>query len=144
MVDLEYVSALVRCEQATDVTKTTTMRPSEIQFLAVYGTLRRRCQFRQGYLVTRSLKFFGQGLLRGLRLAQCGYPAILEQPGLVHVELFRVLQESIWPILDRYEGYKPEIGSYSLFIRKAVVLVRPRICAWVYFIGREIPRGRPV
>jgi gamma-glutamylcyclotransferase (GGCT)/AIG2-like uncharacterized protein YtfP len=119
-----------------------TIRPSEVGFLAVYGTLRRRSQSREGYLIGSGLQFYGYGLLRGLRFVQCGYPAVVEQPGLVQVEIFRVLHESIWPILDRYEGCKPEIGRNSLFIRKAVALVRPAISAWVYFLGREIPRGR--
>jgi gamma-glutamylcyclotransferase (GGCT)/AIG2-like uncharacterized protein YtfP len=77
-------------------------------------------------------------------LAQRGYPAVLEQPGLVQVEIFQVLRDSIWPILDCYEGYNHEIGRNSLFIRKVVALVRPRIYAWVYFLGQEIPRGRPI
>lgn len=118
--------------------------PSEVKFLAVYGTLRRRNLSQQGYSVQSGLKFVCCGLVRGLRLAQCGYPAVLEQPGLVPVEIFQVLRDSIWPIIDRYEGYHHEIGRNSLFIRKAVGLVRPRIRAWVYFLGQEIPRGRPI
>jgi gamma-glutamylcyclotransferase (GGCT)/AIG2-like uncharacterized protein YtfP len=121
-----------------------TIRPSEVGFLAVYGTLRRRSHSRQGYLVESGLKFYGYGLLRGLQLEQRGYPAVLEQPGLVQIEIFQVLREAIWPILDRYEGYNPKIGRNSLFIRKAVALVRPQIFAWVYFLGQEIPRGRPI
>jgi gamma-glutamylcyclotransferase (GGCT)/AIG2-like uncharacterized protein YtfP len=121
-----------------------TKRPSEVGFLAAYGTLRRRSQFRRGYSVGSGLKFAGWGLLRGIGFAQCGYPAVLEQPGLVQVEIFQVLSDSIWPILDRYEGYNDQVGRNSLFVRKAVALVQPRIYAWVYFLGQEIPRGRPL
>ena len=115
---------------------------SEVEFLAVYGTLRRRNLSRRGYAVQSGLKFVCCGLLRGLWLTQCGYPAVLEQPGLVQVEIFQVLRDSVWPILDRYEGYDHQIGRNSLFIRKTVALARPRIHAWVYFLGREIPRGQ--
>jgi hypothetical protein len=121
-----------------------TIQPSEVRFFASYGTLRRRSQWRQGYFVGTCLKFFGYGVLRGLRLGQRGYPAVLEEPGFVQVEIFRVLHDSVWPILDRYEGYVPEIGTNSLFIRKAVPLVRPQIYAWVYFLGPNIPRGQPI
>ena len=114
----------------------------DVRFFASYGTLRRRSQWRQGYFVGTCLKFFGYGVLRGLCLSLRGYPAVLEQPGFVRVEIFRVLHESVWPILDRYEGYDPEIGKNSLFIRKAVALVRPQIYAWVYFLGQNIPRGQ--
>jgi gamma-glutamylcyclotransferase (GGCT)/AIG2-like uncharacterized protein YtfP len=120
------------------------MQLSDVPFLASYGTLRRHSQWRQGYFVGTCLKFFGYGVLRGLRLAQRAYPAVLEQPGFVEVEIFRVLRESVWPILDRYEGYDPEIGKNSLFVRKAVALVRPQIYAWVYFLGQHIPRGQPI
>jgi gamma-glutamylcyclotransferase (GGCT)/AIG2-like uncharacterized protein YtfP len=112
-------------------------------YLVAYGTLRRRSQYRLGYSVGSCLKFYGYGLLRGLRFAQREYPAVLEQqPGLVQVEIFRVLNESVWAILDRYEGYDPRIGKQSLFVRKAVALVRPRIYAWVYFLGTGLPHGR--
>jgi len=115
---------------------------SDVAYLVAYGTLRRRSQYRLGHAVGSCLKFYGYGLLRGFRLAQRGYPAVLEQPGLVRVEIFRVLNESIWAILDRYEGYDPRIGKNSLFVRKAVALVRPRIYAWVYFSGGGLRHGR--
>ena len=75
---------------------------------------------------------------------QNGYPAVLEQPGLVPVEIFRFRSERVWEELDRYEGYQRELGYRSLFYRKEVSLLRPGIRAWVYFLGREIPRGRQV
>jgi gamma-glutamylcyclotransferase (GGCT)/AIG2-like uncharacterized protein YtfP len=118
------------------VIRTENTKPEfDVPYLVAYGTLRRRSQYRLGYSVNACLKFYGYGLLRGLRLAQREYPAVLEQPGLVRVEIFRVLNESVWAILDRYEGYDPRIGKNSLFVRKAVALVRPRISAWVYFSG---------
>jgi hypothetical protein len=75
-------------------------------------------------------------------LAHPEYPTVLEQTGIVQVEIFRVLNESVWAILDRYEGYDPRIGKHSLFVRKAVVLLRPRIYAWVYFLGADLRHGR--
>ena len=114
----------------------------DVPYLVAYGTLRRRSQYRLGHSVGSYLKFYGYGLLRGLRLAQREYPVVLERPGLVQVEIFRVLNESVWAILDRYEGYDPRIGKNSLFVRKAVALVRPRIYAWVYFLGPDLRHGR--
>jgi len=123
-------------------TNTDRTRPEfNAPYLVAYGTLRRRSQYRLGYSVGSRLKFYGYGLLRGLRFVQREYPAVLEQPGLVRVEIFQVLNESVWAILDRYEGYDPTIGKHSLFVRKAVALVRPRIYAWVYFGGRACVLG---
>jgi len=116
--------------------------PSFDSFLAVYGSLRRRSLAKQRFFVLRNLQFYGHGILRGLFLIQNGYPAVLEQPGQVRVEIFRVNGEGILEELDRYEGYLPALGSRSLFYRKEVDLVRPEIRAWVYFLGREVPRGR--
>ena len=116
--------------------------PSSDSFLAVYGSLRRRSLAKQRFFVLRDLQFYGHGILRGLLLIQNGYPAVLEQSGHVHVEIFRVEGEGILEELDRYEGYLPALGSRSLFYRKAVYLIRPDIRVWVYFLGREVPRGR--
>jgi gamma-glutamylcyclotransferase (GGCT)/AIG2-like uncharacterized protein YtfP len=111
-------------------------------FLAVYGSLRRRTLARQGFLVVQSLRFHGHGVLRGRLFIQNGYPGVVEQPGLVRVEVYRVLSESVWEILDRYEGYREALGYHSLFYRKEVNLLRPEIRASVYFLGRGTPRGK--
>jgi gamma-glutamylcyclotransferase (GGCT)/AIG2-like uncharacterized protein YtfP len=111
-------------------------------FLAVYGSLRRRSLARQGFFVLRSLRFHTHGVARGLLFNQNGYPGVLEQPGLVRVEVYRVLSEQVWDILDRYEGYRPSLGARALFYRKEVTLLRPGVRASVYFLGRETPRGK--
>jgi gamma-glutamylcyclotransferase (GGCT)/AIG2-like uncharacterized protein YtfP len=116
--------------------------PYSDSFLAVYGSLRRRSLAKQCFFVRRNLEFYGYGILRGLLLIQNGYPAVLEQSGQVRVEIFRLEDKAIWEELDRYEGYRPALGSRSLFYRKEVDLLRPEIRAWIYFLGREVPRGR--
>jgi len=118
------------------------MQPSESSLLAVYGSLRRRSLTKQPFFVLQDLQFYGYGVLRGLLLIQNGYPAVLEQSGLTRVEIFRLGSERVWEVLDRYEGCQPELGYRSLFYRKVVNLLRPEIRAWVYFLGREVPRGR--
>jgi gamma-glutamylcyclotransferase (GGCT)/AIG2-like uncharacterized protein YtfP len=118
------------------------MGPPDATFLAVYGSLRRRSLAKQGSVVMRGLRFHTHGLMRGLLFRQNGYPAVLEQPGLVKVEIYRVLNETVWDLLDRYEGYQHSLGFRALFYRKEVTLVRPAIRASVYFLGREIPRGK--
>ena len=120
------------------------MTPADPSFLAVYGTLRRRSLAKQRFFFLKDLQFYGYGVLRGLLLIQNGYPAVLEQSGLVRVEIFRLGSRGAWEALDRYEGYQPELGYRSLFYRKRVSLLQPRIRAWVYFLGREVPRGRQI
>jgi gamma-glutamylcyclotransferase (GGCT)/AIG2-like uncharacterized protein YtfP len=107
--------------------------------LAVYGSLRRRSLAKQGSVVLRSLRFHTHGLMRGLLFRQNGYPAVLEQPGLVKVEIYRVLCETVWDFLDRYEGYQHSLGYRALFYRKEVTLLRPAIRASVYFLENVRP-----
>jgi gamma-glutamylcyclotransferase (GGCT)/AIG2-like uncharacterized protein YtfP len=118
------------------------MPSPDCSFLAVYGSLRRRSLAKQGFFILRNLRFHGHGVLRGLLFTQNGYPGVLEQPGLVRVEIYRVLSETVWEILDRYEGYRPSLGTRALFYRKEVPLLRPELRVTVYFLGREIPRGK--
>jgi gamma-glutamylcyclotransferase (GGCT)/AIG2-like uncharacterized protein YtfP len=118
------------------------MPTSDLNFLAVYGSLRRRSLAKQGYFVLQNLRFYGHGTIRGLLFVQNGYPAVLEQPGLVRVEVYRVLSEKVWEILDRYEGFHRSLAAHSLFYRKKVALLHPKIRASVYFLGKEIPRGK--
>jgi gamma-glutamylcyclotransferase (GGCT)/AIG2-like uncharacterized protein YtfP len=118
------------------------MPSANLSYLAVYGSLRRRSLAKQGFFVLRQLRFHGHGILRGRLFIQNGYPGVLEQPGLVRVEVYRVLSETVWEFLDRYEGYRPAQGARSLFYRKEVALLRPKLRASVYFLGREIPRGK--
>ena len=119
------------------------MECARATFFAAYGSLRRRGLARQGHAVVQGLRFYGYGLLRGLGFVQRGYPGVIEQPGIVVVEVYAVLDEVVWEILDRYEGYNPAIGTRAHFYRKQVKLLRPEICASVYFLGRDIPRGLP-
>ena len=118
------------------------MPSPDCSFLAVYGSLRRRSLAKQGFFVLRNLRFHGHGVLRGILFIQNGYPGVLEQPGLVRVEIYRVLSATVWEILDRYEGFKSSLGTRALFYRKEVLLLRPELRASVYFLGREIPRGK--
>ena len=113
-----------------------------LSFLAVYGSLRRRSLARQGFFILRNLRFHTHGVARGLLFNQNGYPGVLEQPGLVRVEVYRVLSEEVWDVLDRDEGCRPSLGARALFYRKEVNLLRPGIRASIYFLGREIPRGK--
>jgi gamma-glutamylcyclotransferase (GGCT)/AIG2-like uncharacterized protein YtfP len=116
--------------------------PSADSYLAVYGSLRRRSLAKQGFSVLQKLQFRGHGILRGLLFIQKGYPGVVERPGLVRVEIYRVLSETVWETLDHYEGYHSSLGVRSFFYRKEVTLLRPQLRASVYFLGREIPRGK--
>ena len=110
-------------------------------FLAVYGTLRRRSVFQKSPWAAARLRFFGCGLIRGRLFWQRTYPALVQGPGIAQVELFWIADPNVLSNLDQYEGFEPTDPRSSLFIRREVLLLNPRVWAWTYFLGPEIPRG---
>jgi gamma-glutamylcyclotransferase (GGCT)/AIG2-like uncharacterized protein YtfP len=112
--------------------------------LAVYGSLRRAFLARRGFWIAHRLRFHGFGTLRGRLFWQDGYPGLVDWAGVVPVELFVVTDPALWPVLDSYEGYLLGNRRHSLFFRKQILLRQPSLCAYVYYLGDRIPRGRPV
>jgi gamma-glutamylcyclotransferase (GGCT)/AIG2-like uncharacterized protein YtfP len=110
-------------------------------FLAVYGTLRRRSIFHKLPVVAARLQFFSCGLVGGRLFWQRTYPALIQDRGIAQVELFRIVDPSVLGDLDRYEGFDPSNLRASLFIRNQILLLNPRVRAWVYFLNRQIPPG---
>ena len=110
-------------------------------FLAVYGTLRRRSIFHKLPVVAARLQFFSCGLVGGRLFWQRTYPALIQDRGIAQVELFRIVDPSVLGDLDRYEGFDPSNLRASLFVRNQILLLNPPVRAWVYFLNRQIPRG---
>jgi gamma-glutamylcyclotransferase (GGCT)/AIG2-like uncharacterized protein YtfP len=112
--------------------------------LAVYGTLRRRSIFYKLPVAVSRLQFVGFGQVKGRLFWQRTFPALIEDRGIAEVELFEILDPKIWRDLDFYEGFDPTNVRASLFIRRRVLTLNPRVWAWVYFLNRTIPRGAPI
>ena len=109
--------------------------------LAVYGTLRRRSIYRQLPMAASRLQIFTYGLIGGRLFWQRTYPALIQDRGIAQVELFRIVDPDVFGDLDRYEGFDPSNLRASLFVRTQVLLLNPRVRAWVYFLNLQIPRG---
>src|SRR5580700_10644127 len=114
---------------------------SRCDFLAVYGTLRRRSIFNRLPVAVSRLHFVGYGRIRGRLFWQRTFPALIEDRGIARVELVRIDDPKVWPYLDSYEGFDPTNLQCSLFIRKKVLLLNPQLIAWAYFLNQGIPRG---
>lgn len=114
---------------------------SRCDFLAAYGTLRRRSLFNRLPLAASRLHFVGYGRIRGRLFWQRAFPAVVQDRGIVGVELFQIVDPSVWGDLDFYEGFDPINLGASLFIRRQVLLLNPRLWAWGYFLGSQMPRG---
>jgi gamma-glutamylcyclotransferase (GGCT)/AIG2-like uncharacterized protein YtfP len=120
------------------------METGKNEFLGVYGTLRRRSLFQRGPRISAKLRFFGSGQIRGKLFWQGDFPAAVPGRGIIPVEIFQILDSTIWNDLDRYEGCDFADESSSLFHRKKVPLLRPVITVWVYFLGHRQFRGKPL
>jgi gamma-glutamylcyclotransferase (GGCT)/AIG2-like uncharacterized protein YtfP len=120
------------------------MRHPVCDLLAVYGTLRRRSLCHKLPRAASRLQFFCYGVIRGRVFWQRAFPAVVEDPGMAAVEIYRVVDPNVIGALDFYEGFDPENPRASLFVRRQVLLLNPRLRAWVYFLNRNIPLGREV
>jgi hypothetical protein len=68
---------------------------------------------------------------------------VVEGAGIVCVEVFLVLDSTVWDKLDRYEGCCLPHEPSSLFYRQKVRLLQPSLIVWVYFLGHRQVRGKP-
>jgi gamma-glutamylcyclotransferase (GGCT)/AIG2-like uncharacterized protein YtfP len=114
---------------------------SRCDFLAVYGTLRRRSIFNRLPVAVSRLHFVGYGRIRGRLFWQRAFPALIQERGVARVELIQIRDPKVWPELDFYEGFDPTNLQCSLFIRKKVLLLNPRLIVWTYFLNQGIPHG---
>lgn len=113
-------------------------------WLACYGTLRRRSLYaRTNHAAAGRLQFWGCGLVCGRLHWQRAYPALVNEPGLVRVEIYRVNDPAAFVWLDAYEGYVPDCPARSLFLRRLTPLHRPRLRVWVYHLNAALKRFGP-
>jgi len=111
------------------------------EFLGVYGTLRRRSLFQRGPEISAKLRFFCYGQIRGKLFCQGIYPAAVPGCGIIPVEVFLILDPTVWNDLDRYEGCDSAHEPSSVFYRQKVRLLRPSLIVWIYFLGHRQVRG---
>jgi gamma-glutamylcyclotransferase (GGCT)/AIG2-like uncharacterized protein YtfP len=113
--------------------------PCKSCWLACYGTLRRRSLYaRTNHAVAGQLQFRGYGLAYGRLHWQRSYPALVSEPGLVPVEIYRLNDPALFAWLDAYEGYAPGWPARSLFLRRLTLLHRPRSWVWLYRLNPSL------
>lgn len=89
-------------------------------------------------LIKDKLELIGPCLVQG-ELYECGdYPALLKGKRSIEGELFKIIDESVMPILDEYEATDNNHPDLAGFTRERVELIKPSVMAWVYFYDGKL------
>jgi gamma-glutamylcyclotransferase (GGCT)/AIG2-like uncharacterized protein YtfP len=93
--------------------------------------------------LSKSLTFVGPCQING-RLVDLGsYPGLIVGDGIVEAELYEVTDDAVFRRLDPFEGYDPRYLRTSLYVRRRVRLVNPRLDAWAFFYNQDV-EGKPI
>lgn len=114
------------------------------ELLAVYGTLMTGQAYSGRPDVEALMRPVGPCRIAGTLYSTGEYPWLVAGEGRVSGELFEVLDESTFAILDAYEaeGRHTEEGA-GTYERRHVRLLEPDVDAWVYVWVGE-PVGEPI
>ena len=122
---------------------------TESAYLFVYGTLRSGADTEWAHLLANRAERVGVGRVRGSMFQLDGYPGIVLPPGgndWVTGDLYRIDNpESVWPVLDEYEGCAPNDPLPHEFERRMVQVRKEdgsRVNAWAYVYRLETT-GKP-
>lgn len=114
--------------------------PADCRLIAFYGSLLSPFPTQERLGVDQALERLGPCRLRGRLLDLGAYPGLVEGPGLVRGELYRLADPAALAVLDGFEGYRPEDPGGSEYLRRAEELAEPAVTAWVYRL-RQAPAG---
>ena len=118
---------------------------STIEYLFVYGTLRRDVTPSKHALLAEWVEWVAYATLQGRLYEVAGYPgAVLsaEAPSEIVIkgELFRILDSAaLWPILDDYEECSVHVEQPHEYLRQRVWVQtdqKQAVQAWTYLYNR--------
>ena len=112
-------------------------RPAD--HLVFYGTLMSAFDTLDELGVREQLRLVGTCTLAG-RLYDMGeWPSLVLGGGIVHGELFELLDAGVFEKLDPFEECYPADPLRSRYRREIVALVEPVARAWVYVANEPVP-----
>jgi gamma-glutamylcyclotransferase (GGCT)/AIG2-like uncharacterized protein YtfP len=111
------------------------------RLIALYGTLR-DANVRRELGLTGRVRRLGRCRLQGVMHDLGPYPALAEGKGVVHGELFELLDGSVLAAMDAYEEFDAARPKLSAYIRVRVRLTDPDLECWIYRYNRSL-RGVP-
>lgn len=116
------------------------MNPAELEYLFLYGTLRKALKHPLLKVLNKHAFFMGHGVCRGKLLNLGKYPGAIPSGNsgdVVYGEVYGLKDpEIILGILDRYEGCSPKDPQPGEFTRQSENILLStglRLQAWMYF-----------
>jgi len=111
------------------------------RLIALYGTL---CDanVRRELGLTGRVRRLGRCRLQGVLHDLGPYPALAEGKGVVHGELFELMDGGVLAVMDAYEAFDAARPKLSDYIRVRVRLTDPDVECWIYRYNRPL-RGVP-
>ena len=111
------------------------------RLIGLYGTLRDAALRRSLGLAGR-VRRLGRFRLEAIMYDLGPYPALGPGKGVVHGELYEVLDPGVFAIMDAFEEFDPARPKLSRYLRERWRLMDPDVECWVYRYNRPV-RGLP-
>jgi gamma-glutamylcyclotransferase (GGCT)/AIG2-like uncharacterized protein YtfP len=122
-----------------------------IEFIFVYGTLRRETATNMNDVLIRYSDYFSAGYLQGKLYEVNGYPAAIESNNpqdKVYGEIYKIRNSCLLlPELDTYEECTQQFPEPHEYIRKKLTITLfdgSYISAWVYIFNHNVENLIPI
>ncbi|MBU3915997.1 gamma-glutamylcyclotransferase [bacterium] len=117
----------------------------DLEFIFVYGTLRREFSTNTRQILVRHCEYFSDGHLRGKLYEVDGYPGVIESDNTedkVFGELYKIIRgDQVLPQLDDYEQCAAKFPQPHEYLRKKLpisVADGGEVTAWVYVFNHDV------
>lgn len=122
-----------------------------VEFIFVYGTLRKEISNNMNALLARYSDYFSDGYLQGKLYEVNGYPAAIESNNpqdKVYGEIYKMRNSDLLlPELDAYEECTRQFPTPHEYIRKKLIITlcdANKVRAWVYIFNHNIQNLTPI
>lgn len=116
-----------------------------IEFIFVYGTLRKKMASSMYHLLAGHCEYFSDGYMQGKLYEVNGYPAAIEshsKQDKVHGEIYRIVDaDLLLAKLDEYEECTDKFPEPHEYIRKNLAITLSdggSVMAWVYIFNHDV------
>lgn len=122
-----------------------------VEFIFVYGTLRREAASSMHHLLSGYCEYFADGYMQGKLYEIDGYPGFTESGNVedqVHGELYKIINgDLLFTELDEYEACSDKFPQPHEYVRKKLpvsVASNELIDAWVYVFNYDVSDLRQI